>query len=262
MEKLSNEQNIKNLKKRERLRIIIIVFALATIILSLLNLFCGVSIVFALITMIIVIVLEKVRDKTIIIKKEENKEIKKEIDKIKKKYKGEKMNKKGFTLIEILAVIIIIGIITMIAVPAVSEYISDSREKNYVKVAKGYIDSARAMITNRDLKASNKDYTYYIPIECIDTDQEGTSPYGDWSDAYVVVTYNGKHYNYYWTSVDTSGIGFNLTINDDLDQELMKRDMPNTLPMVGVGNREKVKKLDKENCKTYIEETAISKISE
>lgn len=262
MEKLSNEQNIKNLKKRERLRIYIIIFALITIALAFFNLFCGISIVFALISMIIVIILEKIRDKTVIIKKEENKEIKKEIDKIKKKYKGEKMNKKGFTLIEILAVIIILGVMMLIAVPAVSEYISDSREKNYVKVAKGYIDSARAMITNRDLKASNKDYTYYIPIECINTDQDGTSPYGEWIDAYVVITYDGKHYNYYWTSVDTSRIGFNLTANDDLDQELLAREMPDSLPMIGIGNREKVKKLDKDNCKTYIEETAISKISE
>ena len=97
MVKISNEENVKNLKKREILRILIIIISLITIVLAILNLFCNLSIIYALITMIIVIALQKIRDKTIIIKKEENLDIKKEI----KKYRGEKMNKKGFTLIEI-----------------------------------------------------------------------------------------------------------------------------------------------------------------
>ena len=41
------------------------------------------------------------------------------------------MKRKGFTLIEILAVIVILGIIAIIAVPIVSNYITDSRNKTY-----------------------------------------------------------------------------------------------------------------------------------
>jgi prepilin-type N-terminal cleavage/methylation domain-containing protein len=39
------------------------------------------------------------------------------------------MNKKGFTLIEIIAVIIVISILLLIAVPSVSRYIEESRQK-------------------------------------------------------------------------------------------------------------------------------------
>ncbi len=40
-------------------------------------------------------------------------------------------DKKGFTLVELLAVIVILGILTLITVPIVSNYINDSRQKTY-----------------------------------------------------------------------------------------------------------------------------------
>ena len=41
-------------------------------------------------------------------------------------------NNKGFTLIEILAVIIVLGIIMIIAIPAVTKNISDTRETTFI----------------------------------------------------------------------------------------------------------------------------------
>lgn len=116
-----------------------------------------------------------------------------------------KLNKSGFTLIEILAVIVIIGIIMVIAVPSVSNYILDSRKNTYVSTIKGYAEAVRNKINNFEYSLSNKDIAYYVPISNIELDKGGNSPFGDWIDAYVVVTYNGREHNYYWTSVDTSG---------------------------------------------------------
>ena len=45
---------------------------------------------------------------------------------MKNKQKSIKHKKKAFTLIELLAVIIILGILMIIAIPAVSKYIRDS----------------------------------------------------------------------------------------------------------------------------------------
>ena len=53
--------------------------------------------------------------------------------------------KKGFTLIEIIAVIIIIGILSIITVPAVSKYIVSSREKTYLSHEKSMKEAAASM---------------------------------------------------------------------------------------------------------------------
>lgn len=95
---LTNEQNLKNLKKREILRILTIIFALATITLAILNLFYGVNIIFALIAYLIVVILTKVRNSTPIILKDDLSDVRKEIAnnnlKYGKKNKTDKKKKK------------------------------------------------------------------------------------------------------------------------------------------------------------------------
>ncbi len=54
-------------------------------------------------------------------------------------------NRKAFTLIELLAVIIILGILMIIAVPAVTKFITDSRKETYVDTAKGIMSGARTL---------------------------------------------------------------------------------------------------------------------
>lgn len=83
--KLTNDENIKNLKKRKVLRYFIILFAVLTIAFSLLNLFFQVSLVFALVSFVITTVLDKVRSNIEIIKKDDMEDIRKEITKKQKK---------------------------------------------------------------------------------------------------------------------------------------------------------------------------------
>lgn len=135
-------------------------------------------------------------------------------------------NNKGFTLIELLAVIIILGILLIIAIPSVTSYISDSRKSSYINTAKEIIGGARNLVNEGKFEMYDMNTTYYINASCVKTENALQSPYGDFAKAYVVVTYDGSGYNYYWTSVDTTGHGIKeITSYDDLNEDLISADL-------------------------------------
>ncbi len=82
--KISNDQNIKNLKTRKILRYIIIAFSILTIVLSLLSIFNYISFIFPLITFIITTILMRKRDNTIINKVDDLSDVRKALNKSKK----------------------------------------------------------------------------------------------------------------------------------------------------------------------------------
>lgn len=88
MEKLSNDQNIKNLKTRKMLRIWIIIFGILTIVLSILSLTVKLGFGYALVAFIIMSLLTKKRE-SIPIKVSKDIEAKK-IEKAMKKNKEKK----------------------------------------------------------------------------------------------------------------------------------------------------------------------------
>lgn len=64
-------------------------------------------------------------------------------------------NKKGFTLIEVLAVIVLIGVISMIAVTSYSQYITKSKRTAYETAENSMKEAAEGMFT--DCMGSNSD---------------------------------------------------------------------------------------------------------
>ena len=113
-------------------------------------------------------------------------------------------NNKGFTLIEVLAVIVLLGIIMSVAIVAISGYVEESKLKAYVNIAKEYIDIASIEIAKNEIVARDKNTVYYIHIDNLEAESDlSKSPFGDWIDAYVVVVIDPDtgDYNYYWTSV-------------------------------------------------------------
>ena len=53
------------------------------------------------------------------------------------------MKNKGFTLVELLAVVVVLGIVISIAIPTTTTLISNSKKKAFLYDAKAYIDAAR-----------------------------------------------------------------------------------------------------------------------
>ncbi len=130
-----------------------------------------------------------------------------------------KKSEKGFTLIEILAVIIILGVLLIIAVPSVSNYISDSRKSVYIDTAKSYIREVKKKVSSMEYYFDDSDTTYYVNIKSIPMDNAEGSPYGKWIEAYVIVTYTPDNiWNYYWASVDSAGMKVDVTKETDLSE--------------------------------------------
>ena len=82
--KISNDENIKNLKKRKILRYFLIFFSIVTIVSSLLSLIYGLTIYIPLASFIITTILNKVRDSIVINKKDDLKDVRKMLNKSKK----------------------------------------------------------------------------------------------------------------------------------------------------------------------------------
>lgn len=80
-------------------------------------------------------------------------------ERLQKRFKDlQKKDKKGFTLIELIVVLVILGIILAITVPAVTSYIGDAKDAKYLAEARSVfvvaeVERARAMISATDPEA-------------------------------------------------------------------------------------------------------------
>ena len=135
----------------------------------------------------------------------------------------------------------------IIAIPAVTEYISSSRKSAYITTATRYIDGVRNKVNAAEIPVYDIETTYYIPGSCVSMEKGGKSPYGDWREYYVVVTYDGTSYDYYWTSRDETNTGIYLTYQDLLDVDRIENNVTSISTNIGVGDREKILLL-KDSC--------------
>lgn len=138
------------------------------------------------------------------------------------------MKKNGFTLIEILAVIVIIGIVGTIAIVSVSQNILSSRDSTIVNLAKNYMESARTMRAEENLQYSpKKNEVVVIPCDQIngtEIEHKDTTGYGDVLKdyCYVGIKNDGNDkYSYYMTLVDDTyhmliGKEYNSVSEDDI----------------------------------------------
>lgn len=148
-----------------------------------------------------------------------------------------KNKKKGFTLIEILAVIIIIGIIAIIGVVSVSDYIEDSRKSTYIQQASTYIEAARKLKSSDNLLQDPKNTeALLIPLTSLDLDDshDYETPYGsiDLNRSYVLITNNNGNYSYYISMIDTTNHSLTVEKQENLNKNNIKTNDENTIKSI------------------------------
>ena len=116
------------------------------------------------------------------------------------------MNKKGFTLIELLGTIIIIALISILVVPRIVNWYSNSTD-NYEELNDELIiEGARIYVEDHpnikeDIK--NNGNTYYVSMTqminygCLDENNVKKISKENLESAKVRVTYNGNYFEYY-----------------------------------------------------------------
>lgn len=173
------------------------------------------------------------------------------------------MKNKGFTLIEILASLIILSIVLTIGVVAISRYIESSKETTYITQANKHIDNLIGKVTSREFSFRQTDTTYYVPIKCITPKDTDKSSFGaKIVSAYVVVTFDGESHKYYYTQRDSDNKGITLVDRKALDTKIINKDLKSINLSVGVGNRPLISRYP-DNCNgALITTNATTRISE
>ncbi|MGD6872543.1 type II secretion system protein [Sutcliffiella horikoshii] len=131
-------------------------------------------------------------------------------------------NEKGLTLIELLAVVVILGIIAAIAVPSIGNIIEKSREDAHIANGQQLMNAAKLALLNEEVTPTSgqiqiADLSEYI--DKIDTD--------DYASAYVTVaegdsiegaTLVTKDDPAKTISVDEKGVG-TVTVAGEVEEE-------------------------------------------
>ena len=120
------------------------------------------------------------------------------------------MNKKGFTLIELIATIVVLGVIMTIVVVSITGNINSSKDDSFVNLGKNYAESVRAMRSNGELYYEPKtDEAVLIPYEQVkglEINNSDVTGYGKILPSYCFISVLNKNNNYlyYINQVDES----------------------------------------------------------
>ena len=155
-------------------------------------------------------------------------------------------SRNGFTLIELLAVIVILAILLAIAIPRVTQYITNSRKNSFVTTTRDFVDSIRTDAIGEiyDFPISNSDVTI-VSINMVGLEKGGTKSAfnGRWiqDSSYVAIINVGTDidpvYNYYVALSDSKKYTIPLTLDEKINTaSIVRNNLQNRVritPMCG-----------------------------
>ena len=149
-------------------------------------------------------------------------------------------NKKGFTLVELLAVIVIISILMLLAIPSVIRYVESSKEKTFIEDAKTIASTAKTNYAAGDDELiqgvvdtkSRVSYSQEAINSLLDKKLGKNSYQSNYKYFGVVMIkledeLGDLKYEYRICLIDDAGNGFNYTRLEDLDSEHFSHKLQN-----------------------------------
>ncbi len=153
-----------------------------------------------------------------------------------------KLNNKGFTLVEIVAVMAILVILLGLAIGAYTSIILDSQKSAFVAEAMVHVKGIRTFIESEDIDVEDDNTVYYFNYKLGVDHSE--SPFEQWENCYVAVTYNPENEvnTYYWTGLDKDKWGIKLHKEASLltKEDVVHKAMNNITPGSSIGGRDNV----------------------
>lgn len=135
------------------------------------------------------------------------------------------MNKKGFTLVELLGVIVILSIIMLLAIPNVTSVLEKTKREQYLTDAKKLVTQVETEIRSSNIEKPTSTDILKISLSYIGTSDVSKDPDGnkyDTDNSYVIVVRKNGYLEYYVnlvTTVDGKNKGIRLVNKDELDSD-------------------------------------------
>lgn len=137
-------------------------------------------------------------------------------------------NKKGFTLVELLVTITILGIISMVAIPNIVGVVKRNKDKTYIEDAKKLVSLAEYKFRSDTSISIPTNGCVKMTMEYLGDDEFENAPNGggyDVNNSYVKIKFENNTYKYYVTirenTSSDSKTGVVLTESSNLYDEDM-----------------------------------------
>lgn len=148
------------------------------------------------------------------------------------------MNNKGFTLVELLGTMVILGICLTIAIPAATRYIDKSKRESFSTVIHEYSDAVGKSIASGEYEApiDRNDLTIIsLDLIPLDKGKKESSFDSEWvkSKSYIIVINTGTRdnpvYSYYAAAQDENNHAISLTETKGISSKKVISDAKNKM---------------------------------
>lgn len=127
-------------------------------------------------------------------------------------------NNRGIIKIKLLAIIGMIGVIAILCIPKLVNYIEYNKKERYISIAKEYVEEVRSKINIMEYKQIPiNNQALLVPLSNLNLKK--SSPYGSFKSgySYVIVVPKNSYYEYYFASIDSSKHGIPIVNEKELN---------------------------------------------